>query len=183
VTGLTDVLTLRGPRYAVRRWMYRGGRPHRFAKALLRIDVAAGTRGRTVERLVVLEVRGRTSGKLVHVPLVLVAHDGERYVVSMLGEGVGWVRNVRAAGGQAVLAHGDRTPVRLVEVPAEQRAPILRRYLALAPGARAHMAVDRHDPLSAFEAVADRYPVFRVVDDPAARHLTPRSEAAAPDAP
>jgi hypothetical protein len=42
------------------------------------------------------------------------------------------------------------------------RAPILRRYLELAPGARSHIPVDRRAPLSEFESIASRYPVFRI---------------------
>src|SRR4029450_12040784 len=43
------------------------------------------------------------------------------------------------------------------------RPPILRRYLACAPGARAHVAVDRHAPLDEFARVAPQVPVFRIV--------------------
>jgi len=48
---------------------------------------------------------------------------GERYLVSMLGEDVAWVRNARAAGGNVVLRHGASEEVRLEEIPAERRAP------------------------------------------------------------
>ncbi|MCL1869834.1 MAG: nitroreductase/quinone reductase family protein [Promicromonosporaceae bacterium] len=167
MTRLSDVLTLRGPRYAFRRWLYRGGSPNRLARALLRVDVGAGRRGVGLARQVVLEVRGRTSGKTISVPLVVAAIGTERYVVSMLGTDAGWVRNVRAAGGHAVMVHGERTPVLLEDVPVADRAPILRRYLDLAPGARAHVIVDRRAPLADFAEVAGRYPVFRVVDVPA----------------
>jgi hypothetical protein len=61
-----------------------------------------------------------------------------------------------------VLRHGRARTCRLIEVPAGERAPILKRYLAKVPGARPHVPVDRHAPLAAFEAVADRLPVFRV---------------------
>jgi len=80
----------------------------------------------------------------------------------MLGERAGWVRNVRAAQGRAVLRHGRREAVRLVEVGVAERPPILKRYLALAPGARPHIPVDRHAPVEAFEEVAARIPVFRI---------------------
>jgi len=79
----------------------------------------------------------------------------------MLGE-VNWVRNVRAAGGSAVLRHGRREQVRLVEVPADSRAPVLRRYLAVAPGGRPHIPVDRRAPLEEFQKVAAQFPVFRI---------------------
>jgi hypothetical protein len=51
----------------------------------------------------------------------------------------------------------------LVEVPAGDRAPILKRYLAKVPGARPHIPVDPSAPLSAFRAISRHYPVFQVV--------------------
>jgi hypothetical protein len=89
--------------------------------------------------------------------------DGQRYLVSMLGEKVAWVGNVRAAGGKAVLLHGRREEIRLEEVPAGQRAPILKAYLQQAPGARPHVRVDKDAALSAFEKIAAAIPVFRVL--------------------
>jgi hypothetical protein len=53
--------------------------------------------------------------------------------------------------------------VRLDEVDVADRPPVLKRYLALAPGARGHIPVDRHAPVEAFEDVAARFPVFRIV--------------------
>jgi hypothetical protein len=61
-----------------------------------------------------------------------------------------------------VLRHGVREDVRLEEVAPADRAPILRRYLDVAPAARAHFTVDRRAPLGEFEAVASQHPVFRV---------------------
>jgi hypothetical protein len=53
--------------------------------------------------------------------------------------------------------------VRLEEIPAERRAPILKAYLQRAPGARPHVPVDKSAPLVDFERIAPSYPVFRVV--------------------
>jgi hypothetical protein len=92
--------------------------------------------------------------------MVVVA--GERYLVSMLGENVQWVENVRAAGGRAALRSGGREEVQLEEVPAGRRAPILKAYLERAPGARPHVPVDKDAPLSEFEKIAPAFPVFRV---------------------
>ena len=83
----------------------------------------------------------------------------------MLGQDSNWVRNVRAAGGRAVLRHGRREAVRLEEVDADARAPILRRYLSLAPGPRAFIRVDPHAPLEEFEEIAPRIPVLRVTTE------------------
>jgi hypothetical protein len=119
-----------------------------------------------------MEVRGRHSGRLRSFPMVVAEYEGSRYLVAMLGEGTNWVANVRAAGGQAVLRHGGREAVHLEEVAARERAPILKRYLQVAPGARPHIPVDRRAPLDDFERIADRYPVFHVRPEGAA---SPRS--------
>ena len=83
----------------------------------------------------------------------------------MLGNNANGVRNVRAAGGWAVLRRRHRQQVRLEDVDRRARALILRRYLALAPGARPHLPVDRHAPLEEFERIAAEFPVFRVCVD------------------
>jgi deazaflavin-dependent oxidoreductase (nitroreductase family) len=147
----------------LRRWLYRGERPNRVARAADRLTAALAARGRGPDYLVTLEVPGRRSGRTVGVPLVLAEVGGERYLVSMLGEGVSWVRNVRAAGGEAVLRHGHREEVRLEEVAPERRAPVLKAYLGRAPNARTHVPVDKDAPLEEFERVAPRFPAFRVV--------------------
>ena len=74
-----------------------------------------------------------------------------------------WVRNVKAAEGEVTLRHGHREEVRLEEVAPDRRAPVLKAYLKRAPGARAHLPVDKDAPLAEFERVSSRFPVFRVV--------------------
>ncbi|GAA2853140.1 hypothetical protein GCM10010472_07940 [Pseudonocardia halophobica] len=148
---------------AVRRWLYRGGRPNRLARGADRLTAALFARGAGPDHLVALEVRGRRSGHTVGLPLVVAEVHGERYLVSMLGEHVNWVRNVRAAEGEAVLRHGRREEVHLDEVAPEQRAPVLKAYVGRAPNARTHIPVDKDAPLREFARVAPRYPVFRVV--------------------
>lgn len=146
------------------RWMYRGGRPNRLARGLNRMQAELAARGIGPARVVTLEVVGRRTGRTVSFPIVIADHEGERYLVSMLGEDANWVRNLRAADGRGVLRHGRRTAVRLREVDPADRAPILRRYLKLAPGARPHIPVDRSAPLAAFERIAARYPVFHITE-------------------
>lgn len=144
-------------------WFYRGGRPNRLARLLDRGTAALYARGVAPNRLVTLEVAGRSSGRIVVLPLVMTVVGGERYLVSMLGGNANWVRNVRAARGEVVLRHGRRERVRLEEVEPERRAPVLKAYLRRAPNARAHLPVGRNAPLAEFERVASGYPVFRVV--------------------
>ena len=67
--------------------------------------------------------------------------------------------------------------VRLEEVDLAARAPILRRYLAVAPGARPHLPVDRRAPLEEFEQIAAEFPVFRVRPAPSGSGETSGSAA------
>jgi len=112
-----------------------------------------------------LEVTGRKSGRTVSLPLVITVVDGQRYLVSMLGDSVRWVQNVRASGGRAILRSGAREEIQLEEVLADQRAPILRAYLQRAPGARPHVPVNKDAALAEFQKVAAAFPVFRVASN------------------
>ncbi len=77
----------------------------------------------------VLTVSGRSSGTPRSVPVNLLPLAGERYLVSPRGV-TQWVRNVRVAG-VAELRVGRRIEqVRLVEVPVDERVPVLRVYLS-----------------------------------------------------
>ncbi|GAA4473896.1 nitroreductase/quinone reductase family protein [Phytohabitans houttuyneae] len=145
------------------RWMYATGRPNRLARVLNRISAAQFAAGVLAPpNWVTLEVTGRHTGRPVSLPLVVADHEGRRYLVSMLGPRAGWVRNVRAAGGRAVLRRRGREVVQLTEVPVADRAPILRRYLKLAPGARPHIGVRPDAPMEEFERAAAATPVFLV---------------------
>jgi deazaflavin-dependent oxidoreductase (nitroreductase family) len=128
-----------------------------------RATAAVASTGVTSNYMVNLEVTGRKSGRTISLPVVVAIVEGQRYLVSMLGEDVNWVQNVRAAGGQAVLHSGGREEIQLDEVPVEQRAPILKAYLQRAPGARPHVPVNKNATLAEFQRVAAAFPVFRVV--------------------
>jgi len=145
------------------RWLYRGQRPNWIARTLNRVGAAVASTGITSNIMVTLETTGRKSGKIISQPMVVAIADGERYLVSMLGENVNWVMNVRAAGGKAVLLSGSREEIQLEEVPVDLRAPILKAYLQRAPGARPHIPVDKDAPIADFEKVAADFPVFRVI--------------------
>jgi hypothetical protein len=149
---------------SLQRWFYAGGRPNRVARLLDRGPAALSARGVGPKYLVALEVAGRRSGRVVGLPLVVATVDGERYLVSMLGEEANWVRNVRAAGGEAALRHGRREEVRLEEVVTPvRRAPVLKAYLKRASNASAHVPIDKDAPLAEFRRLAPRFPVFRIV--------------------
>ena len=153
----------------LKRKLYEGGRPGRIAAVLNRGWAILHSLGLFPNYLVTLEVRGRRSGRIVSLPLVMAVRDGERYLVSMLGDDAAWVLNVRAANGRAVLRHGRTEEVLLEEIPVAERAPIVKDYLQRAPGARPHVPVDKDAPIEEFEAIVDGIPVFRVGATEAAR--------------
>ncbi|NDJ61459.1 MAG: nitroreductase family deazaflavin-dependent oxidoreductase [Chloroflexi bacterium] len=142
--------------------MYRENRPNWMAR-LLNTGWKAYHSSGLSRNWVTLEVVGRKSGRVISLPVVLAPFDGERYLVSMLGDEAQWVRNVRAANGAATIRSGRRTQVKLEEIPVEARPPILKAYLQSAPGARPHVPVDKDAPLAEFEAVAASFPAFRIV--------------------
>ncbi len=148
--------------YRHERWMYRGGHPNRLAAVLNGLWARVASAGLGRGRLVTLEVRGRTSGRPLSLPLIVADHAGSRYLVAMLGERADWVVNVRAAGGRAFLRDGRREPILLEEVDPSERAPILRRHLEVAPAARSFVPVRPDAALEDFERVAAQFPVFRI---------------------
>ena len=146
---------------AFHRWLYREGRPNLLAKILNRGWAIFHALGIFPNYLVTLEVVGRQSGKLISFPLALTRLNGERYLVSMLGE-ANWVQNVKAAGGKANLRHGKVEAVYLEAVDISQRAIIIKAYLQIAPGARPHIPVSKDAPIAAFEEIAPKTPVFKI---------------------
>jgi hypothetical protein len=146
---------------AFQRWQFRDGRPNRSARVLSRLLGIAFAAGIGPNQAAVIEVRGRKTGRTISFPVAVVAYEGDRYLVAMLGNETNWVRNLRA-DNRAVLLHGTRENVSLVEDFSDNRAAILRRYLELAGGARPFFPIDRRAPLSDFEGIIQDYPVFRV---------------------
>jgi deazaflavin-dependent oxidoreductase (nitroreductase family) len=148
--------------YPVKRWMYPDARPNVLARTLNRMSTVQFRLGWAPSTWVTLEVAGRRTGKTVSCPLVVAVHDDHRYLVAMLGERSNWVSNVRAASGRAVICHGAAEEVWLEEVPAAERPPILRAYLAAAPRARPHLPVAADTPSAEITLIAARTPVFLV---------------------
>jgi deazaflavin-dependent oxidoreductase (nitroreductase family) len=159
--------------HALDRWLYRGKRPNRLARLINGVMAWLAAAGIGPARLVMLEVAGRRTGKVISLPVVVADYQGERYLVSMLGGETNWVRNVRAADGRVVLQHGHREVVQLEELDPGQRSTILRRYLECSPGARSHIPVGRGASLAEFERIAVNYPVFHVTALPRALQCAP----------
>jgi deazaflavin-dependent oxidoreductase (nitroreductase family) len=110
----------------------------------------------------VLEVPGRTSGEPRRVPVNLLTHDGQQYLVSPRGHGQ-WVRNVRANGGRLDLLLGRRRTHHVArELADAEKVDVLRAYLArwkLEVG-QFFDGVDASSSDEALLAIAPDHPVF-----------------------
>jgi deazaflavin-dependent oxidoreductase (nitroreductase family) len=109
-----------------------------------------------------LQVSGRRSRQTRSNAVTWVEHDGQRYLVAPRGN-TEWVRNLKAAGGEAILKRRKAERVRLEEVPVEQRASIIKSYLKkTALVTKREFGIEPEAPLEEFEKIADRHPVFRI---------------------
>lgn len=152
-------------RSALMRLFYRGWRPTRMGRWVNQLQCWRSGLGLTPACRVALEVTGRKSGRTRSKAVVIATPNDKQYLVSMLGPGSEWVKNVEAAHGEASIRHGSRRQVHLALVPVQQRAAVIREYLRVAHSGRRHFPLGPDAPLSEYESIADRYPVFRI--DPA----------------
>jgi deazaflavin-dependent oxidoreductase (nitroreductase family) len=144
------------------RLFYRNWRPTHLGRWVNRLMCWWSGLGLPPKFQAALEVHGRKSGRRHSNPVVIATVEGKRYLVSMLGPESDWVKNVDAAHGDAVIRQGRRRRVHLVAVPPEQRAPILREYVRIAPSGRQHFPLPVGAPLADFEQIAGSYPVYRI---------------------
>ena len=79
------------PLHRFDRWLYRGGRPNRLARLMNRMSASVySTELVLPNRLATLEVPGRRTGRIISFPVVVAEHEGDRYLVSMLGQEASW---------------------------------------------------------------------------------------------
>jgi len=139
-----------------------GGLPF-WLKGVNRVIIALQRLGFVVGSMHVLAVPGRHSGVLRSTPVSLLTVDDRRYIVAGL-DNADWVLNARAVG-RGIL-HRGRTEehISLIELPVDDRVPILREFPRLVPQGVpffTRLYGVTADP-EAFAALAARCPVFRV---------------------
>lgn len=125
-------------------------------------------RGLGFKGAAVLEVRGRRSGEPRTIPVNPLPLGGERYLLAPRGE-TEWVRNIRVAGGGALITRRGREEFAVMEVADAEKLPIIRAYLrewAWEVGAFFEgLSATSGD--AEVRAVASSFPVFRIVGAPA----------------
>jgi deazaflavin-dependent oxidoreductase (nitroreductase family) len=105
-------------------------RPGWFTKRVFNPAVALLSRsGLSVAGSCVLEVRGRKSGEWRRTPVNVLSFDGARYLLAPRGQ-TQWVKNLRAdPHGRLLVRRRHPEPFVAVELPDEQKPPLLRAYL------------------------------------------------------
>jgi deazaflavin-dependent oxidoreductase (nitroreductase family) len=137
---------------------YRLGFWRRLVNRIIRASLQFGV---SPPHTYLLIVRGRKSGQSYSTPVTLVEENGERWLVAPYGE-VSWVRNARAAG-HVTLRRGRRSEtVSILELPPDEAAPVLKKYLTRIPVVRPFFDVKPNSDLASFVAEAPRHPVFRL---------------------
>jgi len=76
----------------------------------------------------VLSVRGRISGQWRAVAVVVLEHQGQRYLLAASGH-THWSHNLRAAGAGRLRHRGRMEEFTAVEIPVDQRQPLIQAYL------------------------------------------------------
>ncbi|HWE88731.1 MAG TPA: nitroreductase family deazaflavin-dependent oxidoreductase [Pseudonocardiaceae bacterium] len=125
---------------------------------LQRIGIAFGP-------MQLLTVAGRKSGEPRTFPIAVIPVQGERYIIQAFPKAA-WVVNARAAD-TVTLTRGRRSStVRLVEVPVEDRRPVLREVVRTGPASVGKRYVTTglaESPTpEGVAAAADKIAVFRV---------------------
>lgn len=140
-------------------------RPDWFTANIFNRIVAAMTRlGISVYGSRVLAVRGRTSGEWRTTPINLLTHGGERYLVAPRGV-TQWVRNIRASGEGELRIGRRREPIRVAEIPDEEKPPLLRAYLRRwkFEVGMFFQGVGPDAPEEDLRRIAPDYPIFRIL--------------------
>lgn len=153
------------------RLLYRNWRPTLLGRWVGRLMIWWNGLSSSPGIVAILEVEGSILHPKSTVPLVVTTVGEKQYLVSMLGPKSNWIENVEAANGYAILRQGRPRSVRLMAIVPNERAPILKEYVRIATSGRKHFPVTADAPLSEFEAIAERYPVYRI--DPVHNNLAP----------
>lgn len=138
--------------------------PGRVTTGLVNPLVAWLTRhGLPLKGSAVLEVAGRVSGETRATPVNPLVSDATTYLVAPRGE-TQWVRNIRQAGGGALVRGRSRREIAVTELADAAKPAIIRAYLRawawevgkFFPGLSAQSSDDE------IAAVAAGFPVFRI---------------------
>jgi deazaflavin-dependent oxidoreductase (nitroreductase family) len=136
---------------------YQQGRWRRLENAVMSALVSAGL----VPHSYLLTTRGCRTGRQRRNPVLVVEHDGRRWLVAPYGA-VSWVHNARAAGQVQLARRRESDAYAIREVDGQEAGPVLRRYVQIASATRQYFQAEQNDPVESFIAEARLHPVFEI---------------------
>lgn len=112
-----------------------------------------------------LSVKGRISGRTYSTPVNLLKSDGDSYLVSPRGEAQ-WVLNIRNSNSLILKRGTIEIRCGVEEVLDRSKPAILKEYLSrYTVTVQRYFSVAPDAPLTEFEKIAERHPVFRLRAD------------------
>jgi deazaflavin-dependent oxidoreductase (nitroreductase family) len=113
-----------------------------------------------------LTVRGRKSGEPRTTPVAMSNDaEGRRILIAPFGA-VNWVRNLRAAAGEATLTNGRRkVQIQAVEIKGREAADVMKQMLEHNPPKfiLEYFEVPPDAPVEDFEREIAQHPVFQIL--------------------
>lgn len=138
------------------------GRTERIFNLIFGILVA---RGLGLPHNVLLEVRGRNTGRRYATPVDLLIVDERRYLVAPRGH-TQWVRNALASGTVTLRRGRWSERFRVRALSPEETPPILRAYLdRFRRTVQRYFPVPAGSPAETFRPLVGHYPAFELVPD------------------
>ena len=109
----------------------------------------------------ILSIPGRKTGKMRSTPVSVLHVNGQRYAIT--GFDTHWVKNARRAGWGTLRRGWKKEQVAVVELPVEERGPILSEFPRQVPHGVHYFEklLNLPDDPEAFATAAPRCPVFR----------------------
>jgi len=147
-----------------------GGAVMRLATWAITRLLAVGVRVSILGPMMLLTVRGRTSGADRTLPVDVYAVGGRRYLVATHGIGA-WVLNLRAGGGGTLRLGRRREAFRVRELAPAEAGPIIRAALGgllagdgwRSRGVRSNLGVGPDSPVEDYARASVDHPVFEVL--------------------
>jgi deazaflavin-dependent oxidoreductase (nitroreductase family) len=143
---------------------YRLGPARRAVNTLVSAMLKIGAGG---QGYYLLTTVGRVTGRERTTPVIVLRHDGERWLVSPYGQ-VGWVRNVRAHPVVSLRRGRSTDVLRAVEADLQAAAPVLQHYVRTVRVTAPFFDARATDPVERFAGEAALHPVFLLTENTAA---------------
>jgi deazaflavin-dependent oxidoreductase (nitroreductase family) len=133
----------------------------RFSNRILATFINLGV---MPQKMHVLTVPGRKTGKLHSTPVSIVTSESGRYLVSPYGE-VSWVKNARVSGEVMLRRGSTRETLKIKELPPAEAASILKTYVSQEPITRPYFNLTPEPSMADFTAEASAHPVFELLEE------------------